>query len=693
MLLIALALATVTADEPRLIPHPRELTVTARVSLRGGVSVSGGGNAGDRFAAKDLGDALRERGVRVSDAGAVRIVLSRLSGAGVQARLAAANVRFDDAMRDEGYVVIAGANRVDVIAATAAGLFYGAQTVKQLVEGSGPSAWMHGARIRDWPAMRWRGFHDDLSRGPVPTLEFQKKQIRTFAAYKLNVYSPYYEHTLTYRSHPLVAPAGGAMTQEEVRELVEYARRYHIDVVPEQEAFGHLHHMLKHEIYSTLGETEHGHVLAPGNPRSMTVIRDMFAEIDSLFPSRFIHLGADETFELGRGQTNERVRNEGIGKVYLGFLGDIVRAVSPNGATNKKFLFWGDVAMNHPDLVKDLPKGLIAVAWNYWSRDKFDPYLVPFRDAGIETWVAPGVNSWNRVWPNYDAALPNIQGFIRDGQRLGSTGVLNTSWDDDGESIFNQTWYGVIFGAAASWQVGETSIPEFQRSFGRVFHGDTTGAIDAAQRHLIAAHATLGRARLGDASDVLFWQDPWTAEGQTVSRQVMPVARELRIHAESALVLLAQARASQRLREADALDAMALGARRIDGIGLKFQFADEVARMYGNAYAATTDTSRATSPDHDLSDISGINGRLQDLRDLFGTLRDDYERAWLAENRPYWRHNVLGRFDLATQTWIARIDKIHEARQQYNRTRRLPTAAEVGIPEVKPAVTVVPDGG
>ncbi len=52
--------------------------------------------------------------------------------------------------------------------------------------------------IKDWPALPHRGLDDDLSRGPVPTLEFQKRQVRTLAAYKLNIYSPYFEHTLQY---------------------------------------------------------------------------------------------------------------------------------------------------------------------------------------------------------------------------------------------------------------------------------------------------------------------------------------------------------------------------------------------------------------------------------------------------------------------------------------------------------------
>ena len=181
----------------------------------------------------------------------------------------------------------------------------------------------------------------------------------------------------------------------------------------------------------------------------------------------------------------------GIGVVYLDFLKQIADALRPSG---KKFLFWGDVALSSPELVKTLPQDFVAVAWTYNPDTSFTRFIAPFRNAGIETWVAPGVNNWSRVYPDNAMALPNIQRFVRDGQRLGATGMINTSWDDDGEALFNQTWYGDLFGAAAGWQAGESSIEAFASSYGRVFHGDLSGKIDEAQRKLTAAHARLRSA-------------------------------------------------------------------------------------------------------------------------------------------------------------------------------------------------------
>ena len=692
-----LAWAQSPAPDPHLIPAPREISTGGLATLPRSIVVVSGTSDEDRFTARELADALRGRGLKPAigptATGRFRITLARLESPVAQRALKNSRLSFDDAMKPEGYVLITTGDATVAIASTSAGIFYAAQTIKQLIRTDGPDARIHTGVIRDWPAMRYRGLHDDLSRGPVPTLDYQKKQIRTFAAYKLNVYSPYFEHTLAYNSNPLIAPPGGAMTREQVRELVAYARRYHVDVIPEQEAFGHLHHVLKYDLYDHLAETPHGHVLAPGQPGSLDLIKQWFAEIDSLFPSKFVHLGADETFELGLGRTRDRVQRDSLGPVYIDFLKQIEGALR---YTKKRFLFWGDIAQGSPALVKSLPKDLIAVAWGYGANPNPSRLLGTYVDAGMETWVSPGVNGWNRVFPNNDVTLRNIQAMAREGQRLGSTGLLNTSWDDDGEALFNQQWYGVLFGAAASWQNGESPIEEFQRSYGLQFHGDATGKIDQAQLKLSQAHALLASAGLGDGSNSLYWVDPYTSEGQFRAQRIRVVSREMRVLAESALVLIAQAREVARvrsggkatgvsaLREPDVLDATEAGARRLDFIGMKFQLADEIVRLYA---AATDSAAKGASPGHDLGEIaSSINSRTQDLRDGYVLGRELYEKSWRAENRPYWLMNVLNRYDLAAQLWIQRLDKVNQARAQWARTRTLPAPEEIGIPRAMPGV-------
>jgi hypothetical protein len=675
--------ARTPADDPRLIPKPREIAATGLANLPKTITIAAATNDEDKFAARELADVLKDRGLKVvigGPDGAYRVTFARLGTAIADKILADHHLAFTDAMRAEGYVLVTTAENAHIVAASAAGIFYGAQTLKQLIRTDGPKPHVQLAAIRDWPAMKYRGWQDDLSRGRIPTLDFQKKQIRNLAAYKLNVFSPYYEQTLAYANNPLIAPPGGSTSNEDIRELVAYAKKYHVDVIPEQEAFGHLHHLLKYDIYAGLGETPHGHVLAPGDPASLPLIKSWFSEIDSLFPSKFVHIGADETDELGKGRTKDRVQKEGMGAVYLGFLKDIETALKPSG---KRLLFWGDVAQNHGDLVKVLPKDMIAVGWDYWSTKNFERYVKPFADVGIETWVAPGVNNWNRVFPNNDIALRNIQGFIRDGQKMGSTGVINTTWGDDGEAIFNQTWYGFLFGAAASWQPGESSIEDFQRSYGLQFHGDASGKIDSAMLKLAAAHVLLQKSGAGEATNELYWLDPYTADGQIAAQKIRVVSRDYRILAESALVLVAQARQQPGIRETAALDAIEMGARRMDFIGMKFELADEIVAFYARA----ANPVAGSSPSHDLGEItSRINARTQDLRDGYTLGRELYEKAWLSESKPYFMRNVLNRFDLSAQLWITRGDKVAAARNEMNRTKKLPPAESIGIPSAMPGM-------
>jgi hypothetical protein len=663
------------------------------------IDVSNGGitvvcsrcNAEDNFAAKDLKDDLAGRGVPVTSINATRITLLRASSVEAKQLLSRNKVEWAPELDAEGYVIVSQGKGIAVIGSTASGVFYGAQTAKQLVDTSVKPTVLHPATIRDWPAMKVRGLDDDLSRGPFPTLEFQKKQIRTIAAYKVNMYSPYFEHTFQYTSQPVAAPPGGSLSQAEAKELVAYAAKYHIVIVPEQEAFGHLHYILNWELYATLAETPHGNVLAPGQPGSLALTKQMFTELASVFPSPYLHLGADETGDLGKGQTKADVDKRGLGAAYLDYMQRIVADLKP---LNRKLLFWGDIAMHDPELVKALPRDFkdatIALAWEYNPQPKgFGPWIKPYTDAGMECWVSPGINNWSRVFPNNNLAEANIQQFTAEGQKDGCTGQLNTIWNDDGETLANADWFGILFGAAAAWQQGEASIPQFEGSYGHVFHNDSTGKVDAALLELKQAHAMLRNdAKISDANDALFWMDPWAPENQKTAGSIRPYLSQLRIHAENAIVLVAQARAYGNLREQDALDMIDLGARKMDLIGLKFQLTDEMTAAYAKT-AASTKSGTKLSPAEARNagrDVSSLSGKMQDIRYTYVQLRQMHHDAWLKSYRPYWLQNNLEHYDNIIQMWYARADKLRAVQRQWMTDQTLPPASTLGLPE--PSTTV-----
>jgi hexosaminidase len=666
--------AAPTCADLHLVPAVRECTAIKVIPIgTAGLRILSEKNAEDEFTTKDLELWLGNRGIKHGIEQSTAIRFERVSGEGSKEL---------SSKSEEAYGIAPASGGLTVTAATGAGIFYGAQTVKQLIRGSGKDTVLLVPTIRDWPAMAHRGLSDDWSRGPLPNMEFVKREIRTLAEYKYNVFSPYFEHTFAYASTPVAAFPGGAMTPDEAKEMVAYAARYHITIIPEQEAFGHLHHVLKFEEYSPVGETPHGHVLAPGDPGTLPLIAGWFGELAKVFPGPYAHIGADETAELGLGRTRDQVKQQGLGKVYLDFLSSIHATLAPN---HKQLLFWGDIAVNSPELVGTLPKDMIAVPWEYDAKPDFTSQIEPFKKAGLETWVAPGVNNWNRLYPNNNEAMGNIRPFVRDGQKLGSTGMLNTVWNDDGEGIFDENWFGVLFGAAAAWQPGESQESAFTDSYGLAFHGDATGKISQAQSELMAAHALLKKADLEDAQDSYFWIDPFSPAGQQLAAKIRPTLKDLRLHAEKAITLLAEARAAalnehRELANPEALDALELGARRIDFVGLKFQNADECVSLYNQALAIAGDKNRSDEVSNMLETIGSNNGRLQDIRDGYALLGGLFRQAWLRVNRPYWLENNEARYERATQLWIDRGERWGLVEEQWFDKHTLPSAAEAGLP-------------
>jgi len=601
-----------------------------------------------------------------------RIMLGRISDPGLSAELAASGLKADTSLGEQGYVIVADKSNILVAGTTGQGLFYGVQTLRQLLRPQGKEIICPAVAIRDWPSMQWRGVHDDISRGPIPTLEYMKKEVRVLAAYKVNLFALYMEHVFDFKSQPLVAPKEAALTADQIRELVEYAQQYYVTILPEQQTFGHLHHVLKYEIYSDIAETPHGHVLTPTKEQSYDFIRSLYSELVPLFPGPFLHIGADETFELGRGQTKERVAQIGMGRVYLEHLQKVFEILQPY---HKELMFWGDIAVKYPELLSILPKQMIAVPWEYDARPDFDPLLKPYKDAGLRMIVAPGVNNWNVIWPEFGVAFVNIRNFVRDGQKAGAMGMLNTTWNDDGESLFDMCWPALVYGAAAGWQPGESSIDNFKSSYDWAFYRNNDTTFRDAINNLDRAHKALASVGLDRAFDDLFWADSFSPDGAARMEQALPAARDIRLGAEQALVSLYSNRSRAR-ENGDTLDDMIFAAWRLDTLGMKIQFTQELNKFYWDAYLNQTDADRVNA---DFEEITAINARLEDLRDSTTRLRRMYEKAWLRENRPYWLGNVLVRYDNLASEFQAKIVAVRAAQSTYGKQKTLPTPQELGF--------------
>jgi hexosaminidase len=657
-----------------VIPQPRQLAATGhpfplnqtRLTLADPRSTD------DQFAAADFIDDVKQTtGVLLKirhGRGRTTILIGLLSLPAIQSALKSAAVEMPTSLNEEGYVLNVGPGGIVVGGASHAGVFYGLQTLKQLVRGESSTAFIQGAQIVDWPAMRWRGVSDDISRGPVPTFEYIKRQIRTFAAFKLNMHSFYMEHAFSSAEHPLIGPEGGSLTPDEIRELVAYARSYHIELVPEQQTFGHLHKALKLEKYNALAETPYGDVLSPQQEGTYKLIADWYRELNELFPGKFFHIGEDETFELGEGQSREAARAKGVGALYFEHLNRVRDLLKPY---NRRLMFWGDIALNHPDLIGNIPKEMIVANWDYAPKDDYTSRIKPFKDAALEQMVCPGVWSWNQIFPNIDASSKNIINFVRDGQAAGAMGMLNTSWDDDGESLFEMTWYGIVLGAAASWQAQAVDVKTFDADFDWAFFRNDGDQFVQAIHALGSVNTMLG---LGPSDD-FFWRNPFTTAYQNQARNNGEKIRQMRLQVESAEENLLRNRGRAR-RNGSMISSMIFASQRFDHMGRRAQTVEKLSREYWDAYLNIGDRTKVRR----LRRYTGaIYNQLREMAEDLAELKASYRQQWLAENRPYWLDSILARYDEAISLWLTKSRKLDEAMRAYETTSILPNPEELGL--------------
>ena len=152
----------------------------------------------------------------------------------------------------EGYALTINESGVRIEYRAVAGLRAGVATFRQLMREY--TVCFPCLKIRDWPDFARRGVMLDISRGRVPKLETLLDLVERLADFKINEFQLYTEHTFAYRNYKSVWKDWGALTGAEIRRLDARCRELGIDLVPNQNSFGHLRYFLEHPKVKKLAE-------------------------------------------------------------------------------------------------------------------------------------------------------------------------------------------------------------------------------------------------------------------------------------------------------------------------------------------------------------------------------------------------------------------------------------------------------
>jgi hypothetical protein len=371
----------------------------------------------------------------------------------------APSVVYDAALGAEAYRLSISPDGVHIAHGDPAGLFYARQTLAQIAGQCGEQ--MPCLDIDDAPALPERGFMLDISRCKVPTLESLMDIASLMASLKLNQFQLYMEHTFAYTGHEMVWKDASPLTADELRALDAHCRELHIELVPNQNSFGHMERWLRHKDYRHLAECPDGFVHPVDGRRrpwgttlrpdqaSLDFVGGLFDELLPNFTSRKFNIGGDEPWELGTGWSRPLAESMGKGRLYLDNLSKLVALATAHG---RDALYWADGLLNSPELVPLAPDTARPVIWGYEADHPFDEQCALIAATGKPFYIAPGDSTWNSFTGRLHTARVNIRAAARAAVRHGAVGFLHTHWGDNGHP---QTWAtalpGLLLAANASW--------------------------------------------------------------------------------------------------------------------------------------------------------------------------------------------------------------------------------------------------
>ena len=510
---------SVTTPLPPIIPQPQKITLSQDfLTLKDKLSIIIKGKAPEtnKFAAEQIQSSLNDFLTIKSE-----VVLDQNSSGDIvlnQLETYTGNTTNDipKEKTQESYCLKISKNGIEIQAVSSKGIFYGVMSLIQILEKT-ENKKLAAMEIIDWPDLEMRGISDDISRGQVSTLENFKRIIQFMARYKMNTYMPYLEDMLQFDHYPSIGKGRGALSKDEVRELVSFAKKYFIDVVPIFETLGHFENILSQEEFLNYADFPGAACLDVSNDSTYVLLETMLKEIFEIFPSPYFHMGADESWDVGLGKSKFLVDQSSLAKVHAIHYKKVYDICKKN---NKTVLMYGDIILNNPDIIKEIPKDIIIVDWFYGDQYKY-PSTDVFKKAGLKYYVSPSVWNFKSSFPINLIAFPNIEYFTKEGLKNGASGMINSNWGDYGAETFKElVLYGYAWSAQCAWSGKYSHAGTFSENYFYDFFGINDSRLPGIYE------------TLSSSFNQLMWHDIWYHPALPIRKsqwwlyQMTPVAKK-----------------------------------------------------------------------------------------------------------------------------------------------------------------------
>jgi len=534
----------------------------------------------------------------------------------------------------QGYRLAVVGNGMAVGGLTEVGLQNGIQTLAQLLnimrvrkQNVVPCLTIH-----DWPALQMRGFSEDYGRNQLPTVEDHKRGIRFLSQFKMNTHLWFIEPDhFVYKFDPTIGQDYDRFTFDEIRELVAFAKNYHIEVIPTVELLGHMEKLLEHPKYRSLAEVEGSGDLCASSDEAFELVRKIVGEVAPAFESKYFHCGLDESFQIGKGKSADAVKQKGLERVMADYYIRMNDLVKSHGKT---MMMYADIVLAHPRIIDLLPKDIVMMFWEYTPRDRYEG-LDRLAKAGFPLTSLSTLWDWISLYPTYSPAIRNMDRLALQSQELGAMGHFVSSWGDPyigaggtnfvaaGTNLSELNTYGLAYCGAVSWNPKPIPVVEFSKAFVLQFYG-------ADSPELAGVLARLAECQGDRTSHVrrFFHTEivPTARKLAEADDREAPFWQGVKQAAEEAILVLPSIKPS---RNADYLQSVLLSARMM-------QFTADFALLCQSMGKKLGTSDLGTKGFADGFDALAVRQQ---------ALWKDYQKTYLATNRPINLKHIAAAWD------------------------------------------------